>query len=934
MVIFQPRAAGVEHYRSLFRSFSYDYDYKQKYATNYAGGPQKATEYIGGAPIQLKINMVKQVYELDTHDKRLYAISRGASEAELACTILFLHCIDPRLRHVLIDNNFFYIPLEFWHIELKNTFEQWRRSGMVGHIKDETVWQLRQLVKCTIRIHGDADWETEFLERQNRVFFLRQPFVLNSNPYYYYERLWKHMQKLAHKVVNSVGEQRALETLDEWWQARHHATPGGSTSLRRLPRDTLVKDSRLRAADRPTKKATVETLDDSYIWQALTTMPRNLARGSTKPEPGKKLRALLASLDDMYFIAAYASAHVEKELRFDGMVGKQTPNDVVEWTLAGERGGHYWCSADFSNFNIEHAMFVLLMLSHALGEAWLKRGDKAAYKQRALCEFWIGQSYCNSWVSQGGEWQRVFNGLFSGHRNTARDNTLLHRLYYVMAQEALSDGGFDVRPSYEAFCGDDEDVRFSHPLDAAAHVATYQLSMHVVKSEKQLAGEHWHEFLRLISDPVNMPERPLASILSTLATGNWYVERALWYNSVVASTTSNWWDAVCRGMPLGVGQKMCGMYLDILMRQKKGDKWHDLEWWSFRKTLGGDHLWQRTIGGWERPPKLVFDVKPDAVWPSRASEAWMERMRDLLELTTKDRREQYRHYLLKSSYNSTFHTQRMKMLNSEVELLWPPRHSRARPLDLEAQAYFASKDQWMLLLYNFDENQKPVTMEEVYARIGLDSTIVNLVGWQTIIKRQIPARQWIKYETPAEPRVLSAVAAYANAAYRYVASYTMNIPPQWVVKNVPTVTHIAYILAPNAAGKSWFCARHPDAADLDVLVHKYTGFPEYKYEPAKDDKRVTLHTLVQIIVNGVKDGYKIFAGQWQYTEFAQAAELCGLSLLSYMVQPEQEILHSRQLNRGWDSAKIADREKRFSLAKRGFNGEILSSFNDLLYLRL
>jgi hypothetical protein len=68
----------------------------------------------------------------------------------------------------------------------------------------------------------------------------------------------------------------------------------------------------------------------------------------------------------------------------------------------------------------------------------------------------------NTWVEFKDRQRRVFCGLFSGSRDTMRDNTEKHTLDIQIITEECRDIGFPVVVLKHFQAGDDEDSRFSY----------------------------------------------------------------------------------------------------------------------------------------------------------------------------------------------------------------------------------------------------------------------------------------------------------------------------------------------------------------------------------------------------------------------------------------------------------------------------------------
>jgi len=500
--------------------------------------------------------------------------------------------------------------------------------------------------------------------------------------------------------------------------------------------------------------------------------------------------------------------------------------------------------------------------------------------------------------------------------------------------DAAQQGGYHMSPQYTAFCGDDEDVHHQSFAEAVVHVSVYQMTGHAINSTKQLGGVSHHEFLRMVGDPVNMPERPLASILSTIATGNWYVEQSLWYDSVIASVSANFWDAVCRGMPLRAGQQLAGMYLDILMRYKSQEgTWHKLEWWSYRKKVGGPFLWQGVDGGEEEPISINSKITPDNTWPSKATDAWMEKqLRYVKDLPNKKKKE-YKQRLLSATYGGTFHSYRMKDILKQTQDYWPERHSRVRVVQEDVQPLRATRHEWDLELTNMQVEDDPQTLDELLARLGLDIELTKIVGTQKVLEGYIAPEYWCRHTALRPAKKLTLQAACANAAFRYVIMHKIGASATWILKEERVRRGISYILGRNGAGKTWLTSRNPVIADFDSLIRQTTGFDRYIVDPLKDGNNRSIRTVMEAIWNGMNQNKFIFTGQWPWILVSKAAEKLKLEIKFFILDPGDDITYNRLVERGWDEETIERYFVRWKLASHGCPGISVSNARELLYLR-
>jgi len=353
----------------------------------------------------------------------------------------------------------------------------------------------------------------------------------------------------------------------------------------------------------------MESINKQVMIKWISYKPAALARGSTKPEPGKKRRALLAVDDRTAFIAGYASEGIEQALSFEGMVLKQDPSDVKEW-VNFDTGDKLWrVSNDYSNFNILHSLRSLQLISEKLSAAWLTINEPWA-KEKADAEKWIGKSYARAFITTPVGSYRTTSGLWSGHRNTARDNTILHKVYLESIQSVYSDWfGANNCMQQVRICGDDEVGGYKEWAHAVLHTHIADELGFKSQLSKGLLSTKFDEFLQLMRKPGTYPSYPVNATILTLCSGNWYKDPIRDLGSAIKDISDHIWDIVLGGLPREDGIALATSILNylIMIKDIKGQL-IPLEWYSFR-GLGlpnGHPLWG-TITTPE-PPRVLLPV--------------------------------------------------------------------------------------------------------------------------------------------------------------------------------------------------------------------------------------------------------------------------------------------------------------------------------------
>lgn len=949
----QPGVAGVEHYRRVVGELRLTVEGNEsRISTTHSvnekdwdtwpvvsqqwNNRRRQVKYLGGAPIRMNCAMLKNVLRFDA--SQLIDAADDSAEYEVAGTVCLLNELPAALVTAMRAAHWFHYPLVKWHKVFKTIMEGMRRTGTFGSVNSDSVFAARGMFKVTIRTDDEADWAQEKTDRRNMAFVKHSPLAddKNTSRESYYDKFQTYLYKMCAHVVDSVGTSRQLESLDEWWAARHHATPAGASSLRKFANAALSADARFEGSDRANKKAVVELLDDGYPGSVLRSAPFNWARCSTKPEPGMKQRALYASEDGHYTVAAYASVHMEKEMHGYGMVAKQRPEDVGEWYAvhtAAQDG--YWLSADFSNFNAQHLHAELILLNTTLSDCWLRREVNEATVMKAVCANWLAHAFTYSVATfPDGTIQPVTNGLYSGSRDTARDNTMLHAVIshvsYDLAREL--DGDF-VEP-WKAFCGDDEDSKFACIYDALLYINLLASQNNDLNALKQLAGKRTHEFLRCLAFDDSLPERPMASLLSTLASGNWYTERALWYDSVIQSCSSNWWDMVCRGMRLAHAQRLCAMYLNTLMRYKcdKTDNWVELEWYEFRDPDGESPLWHATPGASRRPPKISTELHHKAGLPNNASKAWCSRVRKLLAMVPFNRLEDYENYLFRESYIGSYSKYRQRTQAEQVAQLWPRRTTKRINFGRHTQPYTLKLQVWREVVASFERSEQPATEEEQIARIGLDVALVNLIGKHRLYEMPLDPRYWQRWQPVTESKQLLWPAHFAPPAFRYLAAKTKLFSPE--VHVTPRLWHpekrLTYVLGAAGSGKSWVSKHLTTAMDMDVAVYQTTGWPERCAVSKLDWTRAAEVACERAVAYAWAHGCTLLFGQWPWVLVDQVATRNYYVMQHILLDVPLDVRSRRLEERGYSLEKISLYECYWQEAKANHKGTVYGDSAALL----
>lgn len=340
------------------------------------------------------------------------------------------------------------------------------------------------------------------------------------------------------------------QTAEKWWETRALWLPGGTSSQRdtdRLPRAFAAVKGEAR-----TKKVMVAN-NTGGLRSLLSSRPAIVARAATKNEPGLKRRPLRAADDVSYLVAAFASENLEKWFSIEGSVMRQKPSDVQECvalvSAMPSRRGKIMLCADYSDFNMTHNVLLRAWLNQELSDEYRRRGATA----QADAAAWMAKAHLNHTV----DGQLVQQGLSSGERDTARDNTLLHLVYYKVAKQALEEEGVVLQDAFTRMCGDDE-VMVNVPwYEAMLYIAELKRQNHLIQDRKLLVSHSVAEFLQynMYADG-DMPRQPICPNIINFVSGSWYKTAA--YNKTdlpkqVADAAASVWR---RGLPLYTARKL------------------------------------------------------------------------------------------------------------------------------------------------------------------------------------------------------------------------------------------------------------------------------------------------------------------------------------------------------------------------------------------
>lgn len=711
-----------------------------------------------GGPIKLTITTVIDIVDRRPTSSELIMlhVNKGAHEPQVAAMLLWMTQAPQYLVEELEYLNWFSHPLEKWKSRYSDILDKMRRQVTTpGRVYDLHGYNwMRKIFNITYRGTEEPDWDEEYALMRHRMPIRDLGWLRKITGKSIDAMLRDELHDIADSVVERMVSRNRIRGLQEWWDTRVLWMPTGSTTTKDYLRDLRDADHRLDSKDRPNKKISSQALNDDHIAQVLQTVPISLARRSKKSEAGWKARALYALDDDAFHVAAYASSDVEQNMDFEGMHARQAPEDVADWTAADldTQAHECWLSLDYSNFNKEHRHIDLSLIDLAFTQAWCKaaRMNKNAMV-RAQCSYWLAQSHFCAFVSGPEGTERVFSGLYSGHRNTARDNTILHLAYSRIVKRIMKNMfGRGSMPRYTAMCGDDEDACFPSSIAAMWYLRLHDIIGWTLKPSKQLLSNRHHEYLQRSAFNRELPSKPLCTLLETIATGNWYKRHNMWYDSAIMSISDNCFELVRRGFPLVICQRLAKNILNASMVVYQNGNKRKLEWWKYRHGERIHPLWASTgMDICALPVTAPPAPKPHSNAPRHATQAYANRIAKMFSTVDGEKIGQYVDAVHADAYKALYSGHLAKVLLLQATDNWPERSSTTYiPLTVLDLTSLSNTRAMRLVLTDQRRKRRPTTTRDVYARLGIDPRLVEMLGGLERVWRFIAPEKQMDLQEP------------------------------------------------------------------------------------------------------------------------------------------------------------------------------------------
>jgi hypothetical protein len=622
---------------------------------------QAQTSELGKGKARLTLLMVDAMRPLTHFEKEVVNNNIDQEEHTVVALIMWLRLLTPTDKELVQSYSLDRIRAKDIPL-LSDTLSSLRALHTPTATTFQLVLILRKYSSLTGRDLGEADWEKE--EASMSIHHaLREA---NLPPGLYRKLFIKHMNAITNEMMSNVLTRKPL-TAQQWWARRAVSTPSGSSSWRSVSKShtTHLHSS----SDRANKRVIHSMLPDEAYKLLLQRKPHIAARCSTKPEPGRKHRALYAACDCATIIASFASIGFEEACKFGGMVAKQAPTDVLTWLQdhnASQTAGGCWISLDYSDFNKEHRPWEQAAINYSCFKHWYMNIPSfgAAAQDKALATLWTARSYRTRVIRREGKTQAIYSGLFSGERNTARDNTLLHKIYQEITKELYQYAfGESLGIIKTHMCGDDEDTWVKNKATAISYYSVGHAVGWHFNPKKQMISTSRHEFLQYMVNGLGPVTQPLIPATVAFTTGSWYKNPVLDLKGLPDAVIRNVSALIGRGGDPTHATAMGYKYLNSLFRWQYGThvRWDALLSATTKSTPVGS-MWATTLQAQTDPPTDPMLERTQRGLPHPGVQAVINTHWQLLETLTKSQIGVVKTHLLHEAFDGWFNSQRNKVL--------------------------------------------------------------------------------------------------------------------------------------------------------------------------------------------------------------------------------------------------------------------------------
>jgi hypothetical protein len=859
-------------------------------------------------------------------------VNVGYRDWAVASVLLMLLALNAEIVRLMLEGGWFDLPLPEWTLRCKEKLTALRRSMNTRSLRNvpaNDTLMLRKILNVTYREKDPANWEAEKTRRT-----LNTPTHYAWTPMAYMDRMrwkkevWAYMRSLTTRIVADMAHNLRLEKIEDWWDSRYAWAPSGSSSLHNVIGKMIMQEMDVDPSARPTKKTVAARVPNNFLPRVLASPPSKFPRVSTKTEPGRKSRALYAQDDDSFFVSSYASVAMEKYINIDGIYAQQAPSDVAEWvkdSILRSKIGNVWQSLDYDDFNSDHEVEDLQMLDLAFAMAWL---DSSAHPkirmQKAFTSLWSSRAHGRAWVHfpDDAEPTRIWGGLFSGDRNTARDNSILHAVYSHCCAVFAAEWDSNAKPLSTYFTGDDEDASFSDWIGAMVYQMAHMGANFALQTKKQAfsMGEiHSHEYLqRAITGTAN-PSRPLAAALAQLMSGNWYNTNYVWLDGIISSVSDNCWELHTRGMPLEICRVLASIILNRSMQVRvvsddaTTTAWKKLEWWKYRSCGTYSPLWDTTTA---KAPDVPTGESAIRVPQSAAGvDAWVRKLAKRGDHEfNEDKQLRYAAYCKRMAFSAMFPRERNSAMHRHAAVHWPTRETvwglddNAAPPALRPK-HCGPSDAWLFThLLSSQAERYTTSIQQLISRFGVDDEYVRLIGGFGNLLHKLKPEDLAAVEQPQPEIVMPAWLYGLDPAIRSWLSQTCRGPssPHFLVRPQLQERSIELIVAGNAAGKTSIMlhGQSNGFADWDDIVLA-SGMAARIRQQSKISGSLPQSVANAIAVELIRQNPTTLMLQTPPSLVLPVLKLAGLSIKSVktVVPNYQNMLERTHVQRGWNAER-------------------------------
>eukprot|EP00435_Cladocopium_sp_Y103_P032767 s1004_g8.t1 len=597
-------------------------------------GTPLANEHIGGAgPIGgRKLLSACGALPMTPYEEDVYASSPEAQKHEVCAFLMLRRELRQQERCGVDILTFDLQPHKAAHVigKLVQTVHRYRLFSTSG---DVAVRKLRKAQAC-IKRSDPADWES-----LAPVFFGFQSLrvgVGDGNDWMGY--LQQHASiaaEVADEMVRSLPVRIKEEKPSQFFQEMLYSQPTGSTTSGASAIER-IGDNRITEVVDITKAISAAVMSFEEFEQLLEKPAVALVRCiSKKGEPGNPRRDLQALDDVSTMIESFAARGLENNRKCCGFdlamlqdrksttsfLGDALKNDGTGRFNSDGQQSELYLSADISKYNESESIFEQFAIACGFMWAFKRIGNL----RKAHCWAWVSRALWMSFISKvegrSDYWYagwRILNRLLSGRRTTMLLNTVNHICYIRMIQKQVS---FFLRREVSLsghLAGDDEILKFLMFIIAFFFSVTQQYQGHKLNFLKLLAGSV--EFLQKLVDHcepwlASQPHevmRPLATVISSFASGNWYSAKHIALEDPISAASSVCQQMILRGADAIRVRHYLAAALDLRMSAFDGNsgEYIDLEWRHLAFANAGAWIWNVDEKSSARSAAMMPPVEP------------------------------------------------------------------------------------------------------------------------------------------------------------------------------------------------------------------------------------------------------------------------------------------------------------------------------------